>query len=71
MTDYEPWAGMNFHYALAAEPLERDRNGLKFLVYRGNNCIAAFGSEKDAKAFRGKKRWKIREIPFYTPIGGR
>lgn len=68
MTDYEPWAGTNFHDALRAEPLEKQRKCLSFLVYRKNECIAAFKKEEDAKLFKGKKRLRIEKIPFYTPI---
>lgn len=68
MTDYEPWAGTNYHEAMRAEPMERSRAALRFLVHRGDKCIAAFREEKDAKAFKGRKQLKIREIPFYAPF---
>lgn len=68
MTDYEPWAGHNFHEAIAAKPMEEDRDALMFLVYRKEECVAAFLNEKDAKAFKGRKRLKIKKIPWYAPI---
>lgn len=68
MTDYEPWAGTNFYDARRAEPMERARAALKYLVYRKDQCIAAFLNEDDAKAFKGRKRLTIKKIPFYTPI---
>lgn len=68
MTDWEPWAGSNFHEAMRAESMEKARNALNFLVYRGDKCIAAFREEKDAKAFKGKRRLKIKPIPFYVPF---
>ena len=68
MTDYEPWAGTNYHEAMRAKPMEQDRAALNFLVYRGDKCIAAFREEEDAKAFKGRRRLKIKRIPFYVPF---
>jgi hypothetical protein len=68
MTDYEPWAGMNFQKAVAAESLERDRNELSYLVFRNDVCIAAFRDLKDAEAFKGRRRLKIKEVPWHVPI---
>jgi hypothetical protein len=68
MTDYEPWAGTNFNDALRAEPLEKQRKRLSFLVFKNDDCIAAFKKEEDAKLFKGRKRLIIKKIPFYTPI---
>jgi hypothetical protein len=68
MTDYEPWAGHNFHEAMAAKPMERDRSELTWLVYRKGKCIAAFPTEEAAKEFKGRKHLKIKKIPSYIPI---
>lgn len=69
MTDYEPWAGTNFHVALHAEKLEEQRNNLNWLVYRGKKCIAAFASETTARRYvKGKQGLKVQQIPFYVPF---
>ena len=62
MTDYDPQSGMAFHAEIRRDRLREKRSELDWLVLRKEKCIAAFGTEKEANTFVGRRRLKVKSI---------